>query len=108
MAWLTMASCAPLVGCAWNPPLAVVLILWLLAGAGGAYQLAAAPTFVAALDPGTRGRAFGVAQSGLCAVQGIGILAGGAAAQLVGPPMAVSLAGLLGLCAAAFLGMNWA
>jgi hypothetical protein len=62
---------------------------------------------VAALDPATRGRAFGVAQSGLCAVQGIGILAGGAVAQLVGPPMAVSLAGLLGLCAASVVGMSW-
>jgi MFS family permease len=75
MGWLAMASCAPLVGCAWNPPLAVVLVLWIIAGAGGAYQLAAAPAFVAALEPGTRGRAFGVAQSGLCAVQGLGILA---------------------------------
>ena len=107
MGWLAMASCAPLVGCAWNPPLAVVLILWLIAGAGGAFQLAAAPAFVTALDPATRGRAFGVAQSGLYAVQGIGILAGGATAQLVGAPMAVSLAGLLGLCAAAMLATNW-
>ena len=105
--WLAMASCAPLVGCAWNPPLPVVLTLWLIAGAGGAFQLAAAPAFVAALDPATRGRAFGVAQSGLYAVQGIGILAGGAAAQLVGSPMAVSLAGLLGLCAASVLAMSW-
>jgi len=108
MGWLAMASCAPLVGCVWNPPLAVVLALWVVAGAGGAFQLAAAPAFVAALEPDTRGRAFGVAQSGLCAVQGVGILAGGAAAQLVGAPMAVSLAGLLGLCAAAVLAMNWA
>ena len=48
MGWLAMASCAPLIGCAWNPPLAVVLTLWLIAGAGGAFQIAAAPTFVAA------------------------------------------------------------
>jgi MFS family permease len=107
MGWLAMASCAPLVGCAWSPPLPVVLILWLIAGAGGAFQLVAAPAFVAALDPATRGRAFGVAQSGLYAVQGIGILAGGAAAQLVGAPMAVSLAGLLGLCVAAALAVSW-
>ena len=107
MGWLAMASCAPLVGCAWSPPLPVVLILWLIAGAGGAFQIAAAPAFVAALDPATRGRAFGVAQSGLCAVQGLGILAGGAAAQLIGAPMAISLAGLLGLGAAAVLAMNW-
>ena len=39
----------------------------------------------AALQPATRARAFGVAQSGLYAVQGLGILAGGAAAQAIGP-----------------------
>ena len=52
--------------------------------AGGAYQLAAA-AFVQALTPDTRARAFGLAQSGLYAVQGLGIVAGGAAAQAVGP-----------------------
>ena len=34
---------------------------------------------------GTRARAFGVAQSGLYAVQGLGILAGGAVAQPANP-----------------------
>jgi hypothetical protein len=46
-----------------------------------------------------------VAQSGLYAVQSIGILAG-AAAQLIGAAMVVSLAGLLGLRAAAVLAMS--
>jgi hypothetical protein len=50
----------------------------------GAYRLAAAAAFVQALRPDTRARAFGVAQSGLYAVQGLGILAGGAVAQLIG------------------------
>jgi hypothetical protein len=57
-------------------PLWAVLALWTLAGAGGAYQRAAAAAFVQALRPDTRARAFGVAQSGLYAVQGLGILAG--------------------------------
>ena len=77
MGWLAILSCAPLTGSAWNPPLWAVLPLWALAGAGGAYQLAAAAAFVQALLPATRARAFGVAQSGLYAVQGLGILAGG-------------------------------
>jgi hypothetical protein len=47
----------------------------------GAYRLAAAAAFVQALRPDTRARA---AQSGLYAVQGLGILAGGAVAQLIG------------------------
>jgi hypothetical protein len=59
------------------------------------------------LRPDTRARAFGVAQSGLYAVQGLGILAGGAMAQLVGAPLAVGLAGLVGLTAATILAMSW-
>ena len=45
---------------------------------------------------GTRARAFGVAQSGLYAVQGLGILAGGAMAQLIGAPLAMSWTHLRG------------
>ena len=107
MGWLAMLSCGPLIASAWNPPLPGVLILWALAGAGSAYQLAAAAAFVQALTPGTRARAFGLAQSGLYAVQGLGILAGGAVAEAVGPTLAVGLAGLTGLTAAAMLAMAW-
>ncbi len=106
--WLALASCAPLVGCVWDPPLWVVLALWLLAGAGGAFQIAAVAAFLAALDGGSRGSAFGVAQSGLYAVQGLGVLGGGAIAQLAGAPLTVSIAGLLGLCAATKLTIDWA
>jgi hypothetical protein len=51
MGWLAVLSCAPLIGSAWSPPLWAVLALWTLAGAGGAYQLAAAAVFVQALPP---------------------------------------------------------
>jgi MFS family permease len=105
--WLAMASCAPLIGSAFRPPLWAVLILWALAGAGGAYQLVASAAFVQTVPPEGRGRAFGLAQSGLLAVQGLGIVAGGALASVIGAPVAVGLAGLLGLCAAAILTMGW-
>jgi MFS family permease len=107
MGWLAILSCVPLIGSACNPPLWSVLLLWALAGAGGAYQLAAAAAFVQALRPATRARAFGLAQSGLYAVQGAGILAGGAVAQAIGAPLAVGLAGLVGLTAAAMLATSW-
>ena len=45
--------------------------------------------------------------SGLYAVQGPGILADGAMAQLVGAPLAVALAGLVGLTTATMLAMSW-
>jgi MFS family permease len=107
MGWLAMLYCAPLIASVWNPPLWVVLTAWVVAGAGGAYQLAAAAAFVQALTPGTRARAFGVAQSGLYAVQGLGILIGGAVAEVIGPTLTVGLAGLAGLTAATMLAMTW-
>ena len=101
MGWLAMLSCAPLIFSLAHPPLAVLVLLWALAGAGGAYQLAAAAAFVTALPAARRVRAFAVAESGLLAAQGLGILTGGAVAQRVGAPGAVALAGLMGLLAAA-------
>jgi len=106
MGWLAILSCVPLIGSAADPSLWCVLPLWTLAGAGGAYQLAAA-AFVQALRPVTRARAFGLAQSGLYAVQGLGIQAGGAVAQAIGAPPAVGLAGLIGLTTATMLAVSW-
>ena len=40
-------------------------------------------------------------------MQGLGILAGGAAAQAIGAPLAVGLAGLVGVTAATMLAMSW-
>jgi MFS family permease len=107
MGWLAMLSCAPLIFSLAHPPLAVLVLLWALAGAGGAYQLAAAAAFVTALPAGRRVRAFAVAESGLLAAQGLGILTGGAVAERVGAPGAVALAGLMGLLAAAALATDW-
>ena len=107
MGWLAVTSCAPLVLSMWNPPLWAVLPLWVLAGVGGSFQIVAIPAFARALTPQTRGRAFGVAQSGLYAVQGVGILAGGAVANGLGAPTAVGLFGLAGLLAATGLAISW-
>ena len=100
-------SCVQLIGSAADPPLRCVLLLWSLAGAGGAYQFAVAAAFVQALRPATRAGAFGLAQSGLYAVQGLGILADWAVAQAIGAPLAVGLAGLIGLTAATMLAVSW-
>ena len=107
MGWLAMLSCAPLIFSLAHPPLPVLILLWVLAGAGGAYQLAAAAAFVTVLPAARRVRAFAVAQSGLLAAQALGILTGGAVAQRIGPTGAVALAGLLGLLAAAALATDW-
>ena len=56
-------------------------------------------SFVQAVPSAYRGRAFGVAVSGLYGVQGIGALAAGLAAEGVSPSGVVALSGGLGLIA---------
>lgn len=107
MGWLAMLSCAPLIVCAARPPLEVVLALWALSGVGGVYQIAANAAFVQCVPPAERGQAFGIAQSGLLAAQGLGILAAGALAQRFGPEPVVAIAGAAGLSCAAALTMLW-
>ncbi len=78
-----------------------------LSGIGGAFQIVAAAAFVQSLPGSGRARAFGLAQSGLLAAQGLGILIGGAAAQAIGPQLVVALSGLLGLVSATLLALGW-
>jgi hypothetical protein len=84
-----------------------VLVLWTAAGAAGAYQLAATAEFVRALPAGELASAVDLAQSGLLAAQGAGLLAAGLAAQLIGPQAAVTVTGLLGVAVAATLAGTW-
>ncbi|MEU8117895.1 MFS transporter [Spirillospora sp. NPDC049024] len=107
MGWMSMLACLPLIGAGAHPPLWCVVALWALSGVGGAYQLAANAAFVGAVPASGRGQAFGLAQSGILAGQGVGILIGGAAAQVLGPETVVALAGVLGLSAAAILTLGW-
>ncbi|MEU8247896.1 MFS transporter [Nonomuraea sp. NPDC048916] len=108
MGWLAMLSCLPLVVTAMRPPLAVVLVAWVVSGIGGAYQLAANAAFVQRVPAERRGQAFGLVHAGLMAAQGIGILAGGLAAERLGPEPVVALAGVMGVTCAAVLAMIWA
>jgi MFS family permease len=104
---LAILSCVPLAGCLLRPKLPLLLLLFGLAGIGGAYQLAAARAFVQAMPNGQRGQAFGVAQSGLLTAQGLGILIVGAAARWLRPQVVVAIAGALGAIAAAVLAAGW-
>ncbi|RAY11512.1 MFS transporter [Actinomadura craniellae] len=107
MGWMAMLACAPLIGSGLQPPLWAVVALWALSGVGSAYQLAANAAFVAAVPPSGRGQAFGLAQSGILAGQGLGILLGGFAAEVLGPEAVVALAGVAGLSVATMLTLSW-
>jgi hypothetical protein len=107
MGWLAMLSCAPLIFSLLRPPLPAAALLWGVAGLGSAYQLAAAAAFVRALPASRRMHAFAVAQCGMLAAQGLGIVTAGALAGQIGPQPAVAVAGLLGLVAAGLLATDW-
>lgn len=108
LGWLAMLACAPLIGSAARPPLPVMLALLAVAGVGSGYQVIAAAAFLQRLPDAGRGAAFGFAASGVLAVQGLGFLVGGAAAQAIGPQQVVAIAGAAGLGAAAILTVAWA
>jgi MFS family permease len=80
-------------------PFGVVVALLFVSGLGGAWVIPLNVSFVQAVPNAFRGRAFGVAVSGLYGVQGIGALAAGVAAEGMPPSGVVALSGGLGLIA---------
>ncbi|GIF23636.1 MFS family permease [Actinoplanes tereljensis] len=83
-----------------RPGLPVVLILLAVAGAGASFVVPLNSIFVRRVAPEFRGRAMGVASSGLLVCQGLGFLAAGGAVQAgLAPATVVGLSGLLGTAA---------
>ena len=80
-------------------PFAVLVGLLFISGRGASWVIPLNVAFVQAVPSAYRGRAFGVAVSGLYGVQGIGALAAGAAAEGVSPSGVMALCGGLGLLA---------
>lgn len=97
---LSLLASLPLAATAADPGLLVTGLLWGLAGAGTAYQLAANVAFVTAVPNALRGQAFGLVGTGLAAGQGIGILAAGALSEVLGPARTVATLGAAGTAAA--------
>lgn len=94
---LAVGAGLPLVLCAFRPGVAVVFALWGLSGAAStAYLLQAQAGFVRATPEAERGRAIGVAASGIVAAQGVAVLVGGLWARLWDPATAVAVAGGVG------------
>jgi MFS family permease len=72
---------------------AVLVGLLFLSGLGASWVIPLNVAFVQAVPNAYRGRAFGVAVSGLYGVQGIGALAAGAAAEGIAPSGVMALCG---------------
>jgi MFS family permease len=99
----------PLILCALRPPLLLSMLLFALSGAAAtAYNIQAVASFVRRLPDAQRAQGSGLLSSGLVTVQGLGALAAGIVADVVGPAHTVALAGAAGAVAAVPIAMVWA
>ena len=80
-------------------PFGLLVALLFVSGLGASWVLPLNFAFVQAVPSAYRGRAFGVAVSGLYGVQGIGALAAGLAAEGLPPSGVLALCGAVGLVA---------
>jgi predicted MFS family arabinose efflux permease len=93
---LAIASGLPLALCWGGPGIPAAILLWGLCGLLSAYQVLVIAEFVSTVPAGQRGQAIGIGSAGLMAVQGVGLLVGGAIASLTGAAPAIAIAGAAG------------
>jgi hypothetical protein len=94
-----VAGLVALIAAPGTMPFAAVIGLMFLSGLASSWVIPLNVSFVQAVPSAYRGRAFGVAVSGLYGVQGIGALAAGLAAEGMPPSGVVAVSGGLGLIA---------
>lgn len=104
---LAAATFVPLILTVVHPPVWGAVLLWAASGFGLAYQVPANATFMLAVPPEARGRAFGLAQTGIQALQGICIAGAGALALVLPVHQVIALFGVAGLAAVAALRVGW-
>lgn len=105
---LAVLAMLPLVGFALTPGLLLAVVLLAVSGVFGAYQVTAGATFMRIVPDSGRGQAFGLAGSGLIAVQGVGLAAGGLLVTLTdSPAAAIAYTGAAGALVAAAAAAAW-
>jgi MFS family permease len=98
---IALAGVIALVAGPGSTTFAIVVGLLFVSGLGSAWQIPLNVSFVQAVPPAYRGRAFGVAVAGLYGVQGIGVLGAGLVAEGMPPSGVIALSGAAGLLAVA-------
>ncbi|NUT94099.1 MAG: MFS transporter [Saccharothrix sp.] len=107
MPLLAIGTGIPLLGCLIDPPLSVVVGLFVLSGAASSYHVVAQPTFVLRTPDAHRGQAVGFAIAAMQTAQGVGVALGGVAAEIQGPHIVTGTAGAVGVVAATLLATRW-
>lgn len=105
---IAVAAGIPLLFVGLRPGVIVTIILWSLSGMlSTAYLVQAQASFVRATPEQIRGRAVGVAASGIVAGQGVAMLGGGLLADLLGPSVAIAVSGAVGIVLATAGAVAW-
>ncbi|GAA4623269.1 MFS transporter [Actinoallomurus vinaceus] len=97
----------PFIVCALRPGSILSVALWALSGVALSYQMVAQAEFVRATPDRQRGQAVGLAGSAISAIQGIGVLLGGALADHVGAASAIAVTGVASLVVGTPLAVAW-
>jgi MFS family permease len=105
---LTVASGIPLAACVVYPGVVGSVALWAASGAlSTMYVILAQERFTRRVPDHQRAAATGLASTGLLTSQGVAILGGGLAAELIGPALAIAGAGAAGAILAVLVGASW-
>jgi MFS family permease len=105
---LAAGAGVPLVFCLFRPPVPLTLLLWAVSGMlSTAYLLQTQASFVRATPAVGRGRAIGVAASGIIAAQGAAVLIGGVLADRWDPATAIAVAGAVGALLSSGVAVAW-
>ena len=94
---LALLCVLPLVLGIFRPPLPVLLIIGVVSGCGGAFNVLASAMFIASLSPDVRGRALAFVGTGILLGNGAGVLIAGAVATAIDPRVAFGVIGLIGV-----------
>lgn len=103
LAILAVIALVPAAFVAWFPG---ILLLFFISGFGISFLIPLNVMVVRAVPPAFRGRVFGVAATGLQAVQGLAIVFAGLVAEFLVPSTVVTLSGVVGTVLV--LGLVWA
>jgi hypothetical protein len=104
---LAVGACAVLMVVVLRPSLGVDLVIFVVSGAFGAYQIAANTAFVERVPNSRRAQAFGLANAGLIVGQGLMFMVAGAADEASSPTTVIAITGAVGTVAAVLLAIRW-
>jgi MFS family permease len=105
---LAVAGCAVLVLFFWQPGLPGSLLILVISGLCGSYQIAANAAFVTAAPHEQRSQAFGLAQGGMSLGQGMVMILAGAAADHHAASRVIAVCGAAGAVVALAIAISWA